>query len=89
MRINRLFFFSSVTISHLESVKYGDGSPFSPPKWFVLLSLCGVDKAECPFLSLLIVFLVLRMKTDGADLKYDFLLRESDIIHYICGMLAL
>ena len=28
------------------------------------------------------------MKTDGADLKYDFLLRESDIIHYICGMLA-
>lgn len=70
-------------------MKYGDGSPFSPPKWFVLLSLCGVDKAECPFLSLLIVFLVLRMKTDGADLKYDFLLRESDIIHYICGMLAL
>ena len=41
------------------------------------------------FLSLLVVFLVLRMKTDGADLKYDFLLRESDIIHYICGMLAL
>ena len=29
------------------------------------------------------------MNTDGADLKYDFLLRESDIIHYICGMLAL
>ena len=81
--------FSSVTISPLESVRCGDGSSFSPPKWFVLLSLCGVDKAECPFLSLLVVFLVLRMKTDGADLKYDFLLRESDIIHYICGMLAL
>lgn len=47
------------------------------------------DKAECLFLSLLVVFLVLRMKTDGADLKYDFLLRESDIIHYICEMLAL
>lgn len=87
MRINRLFF-SSVTISPLESVRCGDGSSFSPPKWFVLLSLCGVDKAECPFL-LLIVFLVLRMKTDGADLKYDFLLRGSDIIIYICEMLAL
>ena len=24
-----------------------------------------------------------------SDLKNDFLLRESDIIHYICGMLAL
>lgn len=47
------------------------------------------DKAECPFLSLLIVFLVLRMKTDEADLKYDFLLRGSDIIIYICEMLAL
>ena len=60
-----------------------------PPKWFVLFFPRRGDKAECLFLSLLVVFLVLRMKTDGADLKYDFLLRESDIIHYICGMLAL
>ena len=62
---------------------------FYPPKWFVLFFPRRGDKAECLFLSLLVVFLVLRMKTDGADLKYDFLLRESDIIHYICGMLAL
>ena len=66
-----------------------DGNFCIPPKWFVLFFPRRGDKAECLFLSLLVVFLVLRMKTDGADLKYDFLLRESDIIHYICGMLAL
>ena len=74
MWIIRLFFLPSL---HLT------------PKWFVLFFPRRGDKAECLFLSLLVVFLVLRMKTDGADLKYDFLLRESDIIHYICGMLAL
>lgn len=81
--------FSSVTTSLLESVRCSDGNFCIPPKWFVLFFPRRGDKAECLFLSLLVVFLVLRMKTDGADLKYDFLLRESDIIHYICGMLAL
>lgn len=88
MWIIRLFFLPSL---HLTDSKRDVVTEIFciPPKWFVLFFPRRGDKAECLFLSLLVVFLVLRMKTDGADLKYDFLLRESDIIHYICGMLAL
>lgn len=81
MWIIRLFFLPSL---HLTDSKRDVVTEIfvSPPKWFVLFFPRRGDKAECLFLSLLVVFLVLRMKTDGADLKYDFLLRESDIIHY-------
>ena len=88
MRINRLFF-SSVTISPLESVRCGDGSSFFPSEMVCSPFPVWSRQGGMPFLSLLIVFLVLRMKTDEADLKYDFLLRGSDIIIYICEMLAL
>ncbi len=87
MWIIRLFFLPSL---HLTDSKRDVVTEIFVSRRNGLFSFpCRGDKAECLFLSLLVVFLVLRMKTDGADLKYDFLLRESDIIHYICGMLAL
>lgn len=87
MWIIRLFFLPSLHLT--DSKRDVVTEIFVSPEMVCSLFPRRGDKAECLFLSLLVVFLVLRMKTDGADLKYDFLLRESDIIHYICGMLAL
>ena len=56
-----------------------------------LFSFFRVEATKRNALILVVVGCISCFKdeTDGADLKYDFLLRESDIIHYICGMLAL
>ena len=72
MWIIRLFFLPSL---HLTDSKRDVVTEIfvSRRNWFVLFFPRRGDKAECLFLSLLVVFLVLRMKTDGADLKYDFL----------------